>query len=208
MEIQQTKQNDILVLEPVGRLDTNTSHELEEKAIGLVGEGEKRFVIDFVKLEYISSAGLRVLLMLAKKLKSMEGDLVLCSMSPHVKEVFDIAGFTRIFTIEESQAQALQSLSGDAGIAQVSSLVAELMAEADDEDEEDAQQPAAADAAMPPPVPASQPLASSDAEQVSGGVGGGAEGLYANASTSVLETLKSWFEAVGSALGLTPRKSR
>ena len=67
----------------------------------------KGLVIDFEATEYISSAGLRVLLMAAKKMKSTDGKLILCSMSEHVKEVFDIAGFTPIFNIETSREAAI-----------------------------------------------------------------------------------------------------
>lgn len=110
MEIKEHKEGNIIILEPNGRLDTNTSDEFEAKLVGLTDEEELRLVIDLIHVDYISSAGLRVLLMAAKKLKIMNGSIVLCSMSNHIKEVFDIAGFTPIFSIEQSRDKAIESL--------------------------------------------------------------------------------------------------
>ena len=110
MEINEHIEGNIIILEPNGRLDTNTSDEFEAKLVGLIDEEELRLVIDLIHVDYISSAGLRVLLMAAKKLKIMNGSIVLCSMSDHIKEVFDIAGFTPIFSIEQSRDKAIESL--------------------------------------------------------------------------------------------------
>ena len=102
--------DDVLVVTLVGRLDTNTSPELEKfLAEKLESEPVKGLVIDFEPTEYISSAGLRVLLMAAKKMKSSGGKLILCAMSEHVQEVFDIAGFTAVFNIEADRALAINA---------------------------------------------------------------------------------------------------
>ncbi|MEM9405604.1 MAG: STAS domain-containing protein [Acidobacteriota bacterium] len=114
MEIHQNKKADITVLEPAGRLDTNTSRPFEDRINEILGEGESKFVIDCRELEYVSSAGLRVLLMLARKLQGKGGALVLCSLSDSVREVLDISGFSRIFTIEASQAEALKKINAGA----------------------------------------------------------------------------------------------
>ena len=110
MEIKEHREGNVVILEPNGRLDTNTSDEFEAKIVGLVDAGELRLVIDLIHVDYISSAGLRVLLMASKKLKSINGSIALCSMSEHIKEVFDIAGFTPIFLIEHSRDKAIESL--------------------------------------------------------------------------------------------------
>ncbi len=100
----------VLVVTLVGRLDTNTSPQLEKLlAEKLEADPVKGLVIDFEPTEYISSAGLRVLLMAAKKMKSGGGKLILCAMSEHVQEVFDIAGFTPVFNIEADRALAISA---------------------------------------------------------------------------------------------------
>jgi len=110
LEIKEHREGNVIILEPNGRLDTNTSEEFEAKLVGLIDAGELRLVIDLIHVDYISSAGLRVLLMASKKLKSISGSIALCSMSEHIKEVFDIAGFTPIFLIEHSRDKAIESL--------------------------------------------------------------------------------------------------
>lgn len=110
MEIKEHREGNVIILEPNGRLDTNTSDEFEAKLGTLLDVKDLRLVIDLIHVDYISSAGLRVLLMAAKKLKSMNKSIILCSMSEHIKEVFDIAGFTPIFSIEHSRYEAIKIL--------------------------------------------------------------------------------------------------
>jgi anti-anti-sigma factor len=107
MDIVEDREGDVLLLSPVGRLDTTTSRDFEKKLLELVNGGNVHFVIDFAKLDYVSSAGLRVLVMLGKRLPGLNGSLVLSTLSPQVREVFDIAGFTRIFQIVADRKQAL-----------------------------------------------------------------------------------------------------
>ncbi len=109
MEIRDKKEGEVAIIEPVGRIDTNTSGEFEDKIVEVMDRGETRFVVDLKEIDYISSAGLRVFLMAAKKLKSSGGSFVLCSMSDHIKEVFDISGFTPIFTITPDQASGAEA---------------------------------------------------------------------------------------------------
>lgn len=98
----------MLVVTMDSRLDTNTSPQLEKfLADKLTSDDVRGLILDFEPTEYISSAGLRVILLAAKKMKSSGGKLVLCRMSAHVKEVFDIAGFTAVLNIEKSRDMAV-----------------------------------------------------------------------------------------------------
>ncbi len=110
MDITEARTNGIVTLALKGRLDASTSHLFEAKLIGCIDEGEKRFVINFAGLDYISSSGLRVLLMGAKRLRETGGKIVIASPQPHVKDVFDIAGFTAIFPIFPSDEEARKNL--------------------------------------------------------------------------------------------------
>ena len=107
MEIRDKKEGEVVVLEPIGRIDTNTANEFEKKIVEVMDNGVSRFVVDLKEIDYISSAGLRVFLMAIKKLKSMDGSFIICSMSDHIKEVFDISGFTPIFTITADQTSGV-----------------------------------------------------------------------------------------------------
>jgi anti-sigma B factor antagonist len=111
MEISERKVSDVCVVGISGRLDSATSDGLAERLHQLIDRGEKRLVIDAEKLDYISSTGLRVLLVAAKRLKSADGKIVLSSLKPHILEVFEIAGFTSIFPIYSHSDQAAQQMS-------------------------------------------------------------------------------------------------
>ena len=106
MEIRQEQRDQVIILSLVGRLDANTSKDLEENLITLIEANNRRFIIDCAKLDYISSAGLRVLLMGAKKLKSLDGSIALASLKEHIKDIFEIAGFLSIFSIFNNAEEA------------------------------------------------------------------------------------------------------
>jgi anti-anti-sigma factor len=109
VKIKEDKKDQAMVLIIEGRLDTITSKTLEKKFLTLMEAGEKNIVVDFTDMDYISSAGLRVLLMAAKKTAKLGGKVVLAALSDNVQEVFDIAGFTSIFTITGSQEEAMRA---------------------------------------------------------------------------------------------------
>lgn len=111
MELQQDRSDGVLVLAPIGRVDSNSSGELETQLMALLGAGERRLVVDMRGVEYISSAGLRVLLLLARRLQETAGEVVLCSMGKAVRQVFELAGFLSIFKVEPSREHALARLA-------------------------------------------------------------------------------------------------
>lgn len=98
MEIIKKTENDELYLALVGRLDTNTVSEFESEIVD-IDPSIKKLVLDLEQLEYISSAGLRVLLMAYKKM-SVEGEMKLVNVQEIVKEILDITGFSDFLTIE------------------------------------------------------------------------------------------------------------
>ena len=98
MTINATKNNAELLLALEGRLDTTTAPQLEEKINGCIS-GVQLLTLDFAKLEYISSAGLRVLLS-TQKTMNRQGQMILKNVSEDIMEVFEITGFVDILTIE------------------------------------------------------------------------------------------------------------
>ena len=111
MEITQEKQDNVNVVSVKGRLDAGTSGSLEEALNSLVEAGEGKVLVDCRELDYISSAGLRVLLAGAKQFKKLDGSIALSALNPNVKQVFEISGFTSIFPIYATREEALESLS-------------------------------------------------------------------------------------------------
>ena len=93
MQINKNQEGNKLTLAPIGRVDTITSPELEA---AVVLEGVEELVFDLSQVDYISSAGLRVLLSSQKKMAGKSMKIV--NAKPAVKEVFDITGFSDIFT--------------------------------------------------------------------------------------------------------------
>ncbi len=112
MRIGEEKDGGALVIAPEGRVDSVSSSELEKLVVSRIDAGEKRLVLDLSGVEYISSAGLRVLLMAAKRLKEPPAGLVLCGMGPSVRTVLELAGFLPLFAVEARREQALARLAG------------------------------------------------------------------------------------------------
>lgn len=109
MKIKEDKKDQAMVLTIEGRLDSITSGTLEKEFLTIIEAGEKNIVVDCTDMDYISSAGLRVLLMAAKRTTKLGGKVVLAALCDNVQEVFDIAGFTSIFTITGSQEEAIRA---------------------------------------------------------------------------------------------------
>ncbi|MCR4712655.1 MAG: STAS domain-containing protein [Clostridia bacterium] len=98
MEMKQTKEGKNLLIALEGRLDTLTAPELE-KELNSALEGIEKLTLDFADLEYISSAGLRVLLS-AQKTMNNQGEMVIRNANETVREVFEVTGFDEILTVE------------------------------------------------------------------------------------------------------------
>ncbi len=107
MEINESKVGTTLILSLTGRLDATTSPGLEKFVMARVQAGSNRLLFDFSKLQYISSAGLRVLALVLKQVSSSAGHMALCGMREPVKMVFDVSGFTSFFPISASIEEAL-----------------------------------------------------------------------------------------------------
>ncbi|HQN18865.1 MAG TPA: STAS domain-containing protein [Syntrophobacteraceae bacterium] len=107
MEVAQTQKEGIVILGLKGRLDSNTSDDFEKKLLGLILSGETRLVLDFKDLDYISSAGLRVLLKAAKELKRNNGRLAFCSLKDYIREIFELSGFVTFFPIHSTLEESL-----------------------------------------------------------------------------------------------------
>lgn len=111
MEISEQREGDIIVLNPVGRVDNDTSPAFRTKLLACVGSTAATVLIDFSGVEYISSAGLRALMMASKQSKATNGRLAAASLTPMVKEIFTISRFSLVVQVFETTAQAIAALS-------------------------------------------------------------------------------------------------
>jgi anti-anti-sigma factor len=110
MEIIEELTGQVLMVALKGRLDATTSKGVEEQILKRIEEGKRKLVIDLEHLDFISSVGLRVLLLTTKRLKGSNGIVVVCSPQPNIKQVFAIAGFLPLFLIFDTRAEAVQQL--------------------------------------------------------------------------------------------------
>ena len=109
MEISREMREGISVIAPIGRVDSNTARDLEAVLLPAF-DAESSIVVDFSQLTYISSAGLRVLLMAAKQSKARGRPLALSGMTGPVNEVFTISGFAKLFQIHPTTDVAIAAL--------------------------------------------------------------------------------------------------
>ncbi len=102
MDIHVKKEAKWLIVSIIGRLDAVSVGELGQEMDEQIKKGESHFILDLSRLDYISSAGLRSILSLSERLKENQGTMTLCGLQGGVKEVFNISGFSSVFTIYES----------------------------------------------------------------------------------------------------------
>ena len=107
MKIHRDKQGAVLVVRPEGRLDATSADEMTQALLAAFDGGDERIVVDLSGLEYISSAGLRSLLVGAKRASTEGGKIVLSRPEDYIKEVFDAAGFSAIFSIYPTTEEAV-----------------------------------------------------------------------------------------------------
>lgn len=107
LEYAVTESQGAVIYSVKGRVDSATASEMDKAMQDVFAAPGRKVVLDFSSLDYISSAGLRIVLMLAKRAKQTQGRLVLCSLSTQVREVFEISGFLKILEVVPNQAAAL-----------------------------------------------------------------------------------------------------
>jgi len=110
MEINARESGDIRILDFAGKLDTGTSSAAESEINKVLESGCKRMVINLKDTAYVSSSGLRVFLVTAKKISAISGKLKLCQPNDVVREILDISGFSTILDVCSSEAEALSEL--------------------------------------------------------------------------------------------------
>ena len=110
MDIHDERVGDTCVVIVKGRLDGGVSAAFAEKVGGMVTNANPNLVIDFAGVDFVTSAGLRAVLILVKKVKAAGGSFALCSVQDSVREVLDITGFTGMFSIHAARADAIAAL--------------------------------------------------------------------------------------------------
>ena len=117
IKIVEERDGDALVLLPTERLYSGNARSFELLLLEFINNGERHMVVDCSRLDFIGSAGLRVLLIASRALKARNGTLAVCAMKTHVEETYRISGFQRVVPIETSREAAVAAVgaseSGD-----------------------------------------------------------------------------------------------
>jgi anti-anti-sigma factor len=112
VEIVEEQNGDILVLYFKGKLDAISSPNAEKKIFECINAGQYKLIFDFSSVDYLSSAGLRVLLSTRKKLKALAGVLLLAAVNPNVIDLLVISGFDHVFELSPSVNEAIKKIRG------------------------------------------------------------------------------------------------
>jgi anti-anti-sigma factor len=136
MKLTTSQDGATAIIEPAGTIDTRSSIDFEKKVMELFGGGSRLFAIDFTKVDMITSAGIRVLMMLTRRLEGGSGGLALFGLNEQVQTVFEIAGLMSQFRMAPTRPEALAQLAQLGGVApppaapkasQISRLAARLL---------------------------------------------------------------------------------
>lgn len=111
MEVNSERDGSALVVAVDGRIDGSNSQEFQDRFEEAIEDDDRAVVLDMGKLTYISSSGLRATLLLARRLQRQQAKFAICSLSPSIKEVFEISGFDRIIQVHASREEATQAVS-------------------------------------------------------------------------------------------------
>jgi anti-sigma B factor antagonist len=110
-EVTQKMNEDIAVLHLKGFLDAHTAPDLEKAFQELITEKKYNILVNFLDLDYISSAGLGVFMGFIEKIRENDGDIRMCNMTPKVFKIFDLLGFPKLYKIFDEEQKALLSFS-------------------------------------------------------------------------------------------------
>ena len=107
MQIGERRDGDVIVLQPTGRIDNDTSPAFQAKLLAAIGTAPAAVLVDLAGVDYISSAGLRALMMGSKQSKATKGRIGVTKLQPVVKEIFAISRFSHVVPVFDTPADAL-----------------------------------------------------------------------------------------------------
>lgn len=109
VDMKEEQAGAVTVLQVKGRIDSTTASKLDERLTAMLSAHKARVVVDLSQMDYISSAGFRVLLLAAKRADQNASRLVLCGLSVKVRQLFDLGGFLDLFAITATREEGIAS---------------------------------------------------------------------------------------------------
>lgn len=110
MNAQVEEKGDVVVVRVEGRMDAASSPQLEKQISALIDSGHFKLILNLAGVDYLSSAGMRLMLSVSKKLKNLEGKLVVCNVHDEVMEVINMAGFRQVLEFYPSEEECYKHL--------------------------------------------------------------------------------------------------
>lgn len=110
MAISTEREGWVLVIKAEGRIDGSNAAKFLDSVEAVIDQNDDAVILDFTQLDYISSAGLRIILLIAKDLRQKKVKFAVCSLSTSVHEIFMISGFDQIIDVHKSSASAVAAL--------------------------------------------------------------------------------------------------
>ena len=110
MNAQYDERDGVLIVTPSERLDTGNAPAVEQEVMRRIEAGTSKIVFDFERTDYVSSAGLRVLLKVAKSLNRSGTGVAVCRTNSHIKEVLELSGFVKVFKVAKTVNKAIAAL--------------------------------------------------------------------------------------------------
>lgn len=107
VDVQEEVKGDVLVVRIKGRLDAISSPGAEKRIMDSINSGQHNLLFDFSGVDYLSSAGMRMLLSTTKKLKTLSGKLIICSIPSGVMDVLKMSGFDHVLELAEDEEDGL-----------------------------------------------------------------------------------------------------
>lgn len=112
MDLKEERIGETCVITATGRLDGASSAAFTDRVAGLIDESAPKVLIDLAGVDFVTSAGLRAVLLILKRVKAAGGAFALCNVRAPVQEVFDISGFTSMLNIYGDRAEGVAALAG------------------------------------------------------------------------------------------------
>ena len=112
MLMELHRDNRTLIIKAKKRIDSSSAEEFFQEMESAIEPVDRAVVIDMDQVDYISSAGLRALLQIGRKVESQNSRLAVCALSGSVLEVFEISGISRVIDVHSSRTQAIEAVGG------------------------------------------------------------------------------------------------
>lgn len=113
MDVKLRNKSGVAILDLAGRMDINASEAINQNVDEILNGGGRKMLLNFSQIDFVSSPGLVILVSILKKVRKMQGKIMLCNLQSYVKEVFEVTQLTKVFDVYDDELTALDNLQKD-----------------------------------------------------------------------------------------------